>query len=165
MYLLWRNHFGSSFMNFFGHINQIIWFKVCHLSFKSKLFNYSMCEFFIWTDFRNLRLLIGLGLLDTSLPQNDIAVTKIKHEAKRSGLLETFLESVPEFIFQCSIIMRTGIISTFQVYWTFYFFILLLSIVYNENKKTFFHLKNRLLLTVYLDKNNTIITNSLGPGS
>ncbi len=32
----------------------------------------------------------------------------IKVETLRSGILEAFLESAPQFIFQCSIIFRTG---------------------------------------------------------
>jgi hypothetical protein len=72
-----------------------------------------MPHFYILYNSRNLRLLIGLSLLDTSLSHNDHAVTKIKREALGSGLFEAFLESVPQLILQCSIIMRTGNTSKF----------------------------------------------------
>jgi hypothetical protein len=60
---------------------------------------------------RNIRHLIGLGLMDTNLPENAMLVTKIKQEALGSGLFEAFLESAPQLILQCSIILRTGVTS------------------------------------------------------
>ncbi len=64
-------------------------------------------------NYRKLRLLIGLALLDTSLSHNYNALVKIKREAFGSGLFEAFLESVPQLVLQCSIIMRTGNTSKF----------------------------------------------------
>jgi len=54
-----------------------------------------------------------MALLDTSLSHNHNAIVKIKREAVGSGLFEAFLESTPQFILQCSIIMRTGNASKF----------------------------------------------------
>ena len=63
------------------------------------------------TVFRNIQLLIGLGLMDTNLPENGLLVTKIKQQALGSGLFEAFLESAPQLILQSSIILRTGVTS------------------------------------------------------
>lgn len=52
--------------------------------------------------------------MDTSLPQNALLIETIQREAVNSSLLEAFLESAPQFVLQCSIVLRTGIISKFQ---------------------------------------------------
>ena len=52
--------------------------------------------------------MVGLALMDTSLPQNSQLVFKMKKEALDSGLFEAFLESAPQMILQCSIALRTG---------------------------------------------------------
>ena len=57
---------------------------------------------------RNIRLLIILSLMDTSLPHNSDLVARIKQEALSSGFFEAFMESAPQFILQCIIILRTG---------------------------------------------------------
>ena len=46
--------------------------------------------------------------MDTSLRQNAQLIERIKHKALGSGLFEAFLESAPQLILQCSIILRTG---------------------------------------------------------
>jgi hypothetical protein len=51
--------------------------------------------------------------MDTSLPQNALLIERIKHKALGSGLFEAFLESAPQLILQCSIILRTGNTSNF----------------------------------------------------
>jgi hypothetical protein len=58
--------------------------------------------------FRYFRLFIGLALMDTSLPKNQHIIKKMKVEAITSRILESFLESAPQFILQWSIISRTG---------------------------------------------------------
>jgi len=58
--------------------------------------------------FRNLRSFIALYLTDTSLHQNADVIRSINEEALGSGLFEAFLESAPQLILQCSIILRTG---------------------------------------------------------
>lgn len=65
--------------------------------------------------FRNIRLWIGLALMDTSLEQNTGLILKMKNECLHSGLLEAYLESAPQFVLQCSIILRTGNTSTFII--------------------------------------------------
>jgi hypothetical protein len=52
--------------------------------------------------------------MDTSLPQNAPLIERIKHKALGSGLLEAFLESAPQLILQCSIILRTGNTSNYR---------------------------------------------------
>ena len=52
-------------------------------------------------------------LMDTQLLVNRDLVASIKEEALFDGFFEGFLESVPQFIFQLSIILRTGVISKF----------------------------------------------------
>ena len=46
--------------------------------------------------------------MDIREPDNFILVTKIRQEALGNSLIEAYLESVPQLILQCSIIMRTG---------------------------------------------------------
>jgi hypothetical protein len=60
---------------------------------------------------RNLRSFFGLFFLDTSLPGNQETISIIRKEVLSSSIIEAFLESAPQFILQCSIILRTGIIS------------------------------------------------------
>ena len=55
--------------------------------------------------------MIGLALMDTSLPENSKLVFKLKQEALSSGLFESFLESAPQTLLQCSIMLRTGVTS------------------------------------------------------
>ena len=62
----------------------------------------------IKSNYRKVRMLVGLALMDTSLPQNAILKERIKREAQEFGLFETYLESAPQFILQCSIILITG---------------------------------------------------------
>ena len=62
---------------------------------------------------RKLRQFFQLMLMDTQLPGNHDLVASIKEEALFDGLFEGFLEAVPQFIFQLSIILRTGVISKF----------------------------------------------------
>ena len=62
---------------------------------------------------RKLRQFFQLMLMDTQLPVNHDLVASIKEEALFDGLFEGFLEAVPQFIFQLSIILRTGVISKF----------------------------------------------------
>ena len=47
----------------------------------------------------------------TTPPEIDLFIKTIKKDVVDSGLFEAFLESTPQFILQCSIILRTGIIS------------------------------------------------------
>jgi hypothetical protein len=49
--------------------------------------------------------------MDSSLPDNLLLIAKIKQKAMGSGLFEAFLESAPQLILQCSIILRTGVTS------------------------------------------------------
>jgi hypothetical protein len=64
-----------------------------------------------WTFFRNLRYLITLFLMDTSLHQNALLIETIRREVVSASLLEAFLESAPQFVLQCFIVLCTGIIS------------------------------------------------------
>ena len=48
--------------------------------------------------------------METSLPGNRKIIMTIQQETVASGLLEAFLESAPQLILQCSIILRTGVI-------------------------------------------------------
>ena len=61
--------------------------------------------------FRNFRFSIGLLLLDTSIAENSTLVAKIRKEVSDSGFLEAFLESAPQLILQCMIVLLTGNIS------------------------------------------------------
>ena len=54
--------------------------------------------------------------MDTSLPQNSVLMERITREALDSGLFEAYLESAPQFILQCSIILITGSTSQFLKY-------------------------------------------------
>ena len=65
---------------------------------------------------RNLWLFGGLWWMDTSFPHNSSLIDIIQREALGLGLLEAFLESAPQFVLQCSIILRTGIIGTLTNY-------------------------------------------------
>ena len=58
--------------------------------------------------FRNLRAFFSILLLDTALPSNQNTLQLIMIEVFNSSILETFLESAPQFILQSSIIIRTG---------------------------------------------------------
>jgi hypothetical protein len=58
--------------------------------------------------YRNLQSFFALFLLDTSLPSNYRTIKIIQMEALSSSVMETFLESAPQSILQCSIILRTG---------------------------------------------------------
>jgi hypothetical protein len=51
--------------------------------------------------------------LDTSLPANEKTIARLQKEIFGSSTLEAFLESAPQFILQCSIIWRTGILGEF----------------------------------------------------
>jgi hypothetical protein len=53
--------------------------------------------------------------MDTSLAQNSSLVNRIKRESVESGTFEAFLESAPQLIMQCSIILRTGNMSNFKL--------------------------------------------------
>jgi len=57
--------------------------------------------------------MVGLLLTDTSLPQNAKLIFEMKKEALVSGLFEAFLESAPQMLLQCSIVLRTGVTSKF----------------------------------------------------
>jgi hypothetical protein len=63
------------------------------------------------TLFRNLRFFVGLLLLETSTEDDQKIVTLIKKTVFSSNVYEAFLESAPQFILQCSIILKTGNIS------------------------------------------------------
>ena len=65
--------------------------------------------------YSNVRSLIGMALIDTSLPQNAGLIEKIRRKALDSGLFEAYLESAPQFILQCSIILITGNTSQCQL--------------------------------------------------
>jgi len=58
-----------------------------------------------------VRLFFALAAMDTQLPGNFSLVAKLKGEIVNLGLYEAFLEAAPQFILQCSIVLRTGIIS------------------------------------------------------
>ena len=61
--------------------------------------------------FRNLRAFFGLFFLDTTNPRNYSTMMAIKKEVWTSSAYEAFLESAPQFVLQCSIIVRTGVVS------------------------------------------------------
>jgi hypothetical protein len=58
--------------------------------------------------YRNFRAFFALFFLDTSLASNYRTIQIIQMEALSSSVMETFLESAPQSILQCSIILRTG---------------------------------------------------------
>ena len=60
-----------------------------------------------------MRLLFGLFLLDSSFPHNATLISTLKKEATGAGLYEAFLESAPQFILQCAIILSSGNISEY----------------------------------------------------
>jgi hypothetical protein len=64
-------------------------------------------------EFRYLRALFSLILMDTNLPENSVLINNIMKEALEASIFETYLESAPQFIFQMSIILRTGQIGKF----------------------------------------------------
>jgi len=51
--------------------------------------------------------------MDTNLPENSVLINNIMKEALEASIFETYLESAPQFIFQMSIILRTGQIGKF----------------------------------------------------
>ena len=53
----------------------------------------------------------ALFMLDTNLPSNYNTILIIKKEVLLAKNFEAFLESAPQIILQCSIIVRTGNIS------------------------------------------------------
>ena len=67
--------------------------------------------------FRNLRAFFSILLLDTALPSNQNTLQLIMIEVFNSSILETFLESAPQFILQSSIIIRTGNICKSNAFW------------------------------------------------
>ncbi len=58
-----------------------------------------------------MRFFLGLLLLETSSEGDQKIVTYIKKTVFNSNVYEAFLESAPQFILQCSIVLRTGNIS------------------------------------------------------
>ena len=93
-----------------GNCNPIYWLSYNYhiVCAKKEVFNYADIIKNLLKKFRNIRLCISLGLMDTSLEQNTSLILKMKSEVLNSGLLEAYLESAPQFILQCSIILRTG---------------------------------------------------------
>ncbi len=65
--------------------------------------------------YRNLQACFALFLLDTSLASNYRTIQIIQMEALSSSIMETFLESAPQSILQCSIILRTGAMCKFSL--------------------------------------------------
>ncbi len=81
----------------------------------SLLWNVQCCQIFTKVlyliNFRHLRAFFALFMLDTSLASNYGTIQIIQRDVSSSNMMEAFLESAPQFILQCSIIVRTGIIS------------------------------------------------------
>ena len=100
---LHTNHFSS--ITIFKVLSQNIMFK---LTFLKQIF-------FSDSIFRNVRHFIALYLMDTSLPENAVLISKIMRRTVDANLYEAFLESAPQFILQSSIILRNGIISKRKV--------------------------------------------------
>jgi hypothetical protein len=69
----------------------------------------------ILLNFRNLRFSFGLLFLETTTEGDQKIVTFIKKTVFNSNIYEAFLESAPQFILQCSIVLRTGNISKLVV--------------------------------------------------
>ena len=57
---------------------------------------------------RNFRLFVGLLTLDTTASENHTITLQIQAEAQSRKKFEAFLEAAPQFVFQLSIILRTG---------------------------------------------------------
>ena len=68
----------------------------------------------IFFSFRNLRAFFAILMLDTALPSNQKNLHHIQMEVFSSSMMETFLESAPQFILQSSIVLRTGNVSEFM---------------------------------------------------
>ena len=51
--------------------------------------------------------------MDSSFPHNATLISTLKKEATGAGLYEAFLESAPQFILQCAIILSSGNISEY----------------------------------------------------
>ena len=69
--------------------------------------------------------------MNTYLPENSQLVFYLKQKALDTGLFEAFLESAPQMILQCSIILRTGVTSKVLV------------ILYSSQPSSFFKLSRR----------------------
>lgn len=55
-----------------------------------------------------MRFLLALFVMDTQAPENATKIELMLKEVTGSKILEAYLESAPQFILQCSIILRTG---------------------------------------------------------
>ena len=55
-----------------------------------------------------MRLLFALFVMDTQAAENVEKISLILKEVSGSKILEAYLESAPQFILQCSIILWTG---------------------------------------------------------
>jgi hypothetical protein len=82
----------------------VIVLSVVRLSDMAPLKQQSLC-------YRNFRVLFALAVMDPRLSSNAALAFSLKQTTLRSGLIEAFLESAPQFILQCSIILRTGLTS------------------------------------------------------
>ena len=72
-------------------------------------------------NFRNLRYSIQLALLRTNLPSNHNTIQNIHKEVLNSALFESFLESAPQLVLQCTILIKTGRTSKiFEIHMTFH---------------------------------------------
>jgi hypothetical protein len=92
------------------------WFSFTLIAYFQQVYFLTICIKSICASFnitaplfyRNLRAFFALFLLDTSLASNYRTIQIIQLEALSSSIMETFLESAPQSILQCSIILRTG---------------------------------------------------------